>query len=137
MVRFTKNMETGIKEIDDQHKMLMDKINSVLDAKAQAQKSTKNQLYDMLIIFFDSAKDHFKYEEQLMEFSFYPDLEVHKATHDIFSVRFDEFLREYQRSPKSPNILLRINDSVGKDLADHIHHHDKPFAIYYNDKLTS
>ena len=76
---------TGIREIDTQHKRLVELINALYDAmsKGQAQQLLTPILNELV----KYTVSHFSAEERLMVKAGYPDYAAHKKVHEEFTAK--------------------------------------------------
>jgi len=90
MFRWSSDFETGINEIDNQHKKLVS-IGAKLEDMLYAGYSV--DYYDYIIETINELKDyteyHFSYEEKRMEECGYDRLESHRMEHLYFVKRID------------------------------------------------
>ena len=93
MFSWRENYETGINEIDDQHKKLVS-IGRKLEDMLYAGYSI--DYYDYIIETINELKDyteyHFSYEEKRMEECGYDSIETHRMEHLYFIKRIDRLL---------------------------------------------
>ena len=75
------NFETGIPEVDTQHKHLVDIINTLADSIGHTSMET---LKDIVGRLKDYALYHFQTEEKIMEDAGYRGLQEHRAEHAGF-----------------------------------------------------
>lgn len=75
------SFETGIDEVDAQHRRLVEIINSLAEGIGRASMT---DLHDVLSQLKDYAQYHFRTEEGIMEAQAYPGLEDHRAEHRAF-----------------------------------------------------
>lgn len=105
-ITWKTELDTGIKEVDQQHKKIVEYINRLYDACNLKDSNTKevknvaNQIIDYTI-------SHFSFEEELLEKSGYTDTENHIETHIKFTKSVFGFID-------------RIED--GEDVADDLFH---------------
>lgn len=86
---------TGIREIDVQHKRLVDIINEFYDARqSQCPQAVLNVILSRLI---DYAWHHFDFEEALISRLNNPGLEEHKAQYQQFRDKIKEILNHKDR----------------------------------------
>ncbi len=78
-------LNTGIPEIDTQHKRIVDYVNQ-LDEAISINKG-KDRIGEILDNLLDYTNSHFVFEETLMEQAGYPMLAPHKRLHDAFRTR--------------------------------------------------
>lgn len=75
------SLETGITEVDAQHKRLVEIINSLIDAIGHAHPSTLKHIVGQLK---DYTLYHFQTEEKIMEDAGYAALAEHREEHAMF-----------------------------------------------------
>jgi hemerythrin len=128
-ITWSKDFSVKVREIDAQHKTLVEKINqlhqSLLDNKGrEAQKIIIEGMVDY-------ANVHFETEEKYMRRLKYPGYQTHKAEH----VRFAEKAFELQkRSNDSGFVLtLEIMSFLKNWLQEHILVIDKEYSEFFNE----
>lgn len=78
---WTQDLDTGFKDIDDQHKILVERINSFYKAWGPGNFiDSKITLRDLI----DYTIEHFAYEEKMLEEANYFMTEPHKKVHQNF-----------------------------------------------------
>lgn len=79
LIEWNDSFSVKIDSIDEQHKKLVDLLNSLNEEMVQGtgQNALKKILGDVVAY----TQYHFKYEEDLMEETEYPDFEVHCCEH--------------------------------------------------------
>lgn len=77
------------------------------------------------------AKNHFLYEERMMEKMGYPDLEDHKKLHSIFVEKMMGHQRKYLKKTDERAVLVSEMDKFLRDwLLDHVTNADKKMVEY-------
>lgn len=76
-----KSFETGIDEVDAQHRQLVEIINEL---EAGIGRASIKDLQGILSRLKEYAQHHFRTEEGIMEAKTYPGLKDHKAEHRTF-----------------------------------------------------
>ena len=89
LVDWTKGLATGIPLIDEQHKMLLNYINSLHSAMKRGVTDT--ELLNILNVLYDYTVSHFSTEEQFFSHSDYADTQKHREIHRKFTDRIAEF----------------------------------------------
>jgi hemerythrin len=106
------SLETGIPDIDAQHKQLIDKMNELIKAiQGNQDQATIQRIVSSLS---SIANLHFGYEETCMNRYRCPIAEKNKMLHSLFTRNFSEIRRELLLSGSSPELKTRIE----KDLLD-------------------
>ena len=124
----TKDLETGNRIIDNEHRELLNAVNALLDAcsagKGRAQVSSTVKFLN------DYVDRHFAHEEQLQKQSGYPGYEAHHAFHE----KYKQTLREITAG-MSDNCsiadLAKLNGHVSL-LVSHIRTEDKKLGAFLN-----
>ncbi len=79
---WTDDLATGSQEIDAQHRTILERINSMLDACTQGKG--KQEVGSILPFLEEYAINHFDAEERLMKSKGCPGYQAHKAEHIEF-----------------------------------------------------
>ena len=84
----------GIEELDEQHKQLVDLLNSLIQSinRGEHDEAVKQALRGMV----DYVSYHFAAEEDLMNKVDYPDFESHRKQHNAFVVKITNYLKRMQ-----------------------------------------
>jgi hemerythrin len=114
---------TGFKDIDAQHKKLVNLINSLFDAIGQKNRKTLlNQAFTELVNY---AVYHFDLEEKLMIQYKYPDYANHKKEHLLFVEKVNKYLADFDKG--DDKVLLKIINFLKDWLLQHIMGTDKQY----------
>ncbi len=136
-MKWDERFVIGIKEVDEQHKKLVDLINELYDAVKNPEKSME-VIDRVLKELIDYAHYHFSTEEKLMEQYNYPELEMHKKQHNAFKNKVQKFLEERESSPdQKRNLTLEVMKFLKDWLILHIMGVDKKFGPYIITKMNS
>lgn len=120
----------NIKEIDVQHKKLVELINLLHDAmKAGQGKDALGKVLNELISYTVS---HFGTEERLFQQHGYPDIAKHKKEHEDLKKKAIELKTEFEKGAAmiTPNVLNFLRDW----LTNHIMKVDKAYSAFLNGK---
>ena len=89
--KWKERFETGIEEIDKQHKRLFEIGTQIYNL---ASKDDGTDHYDAIVGLIHELKDytvyHFRYEEEQLEKANYSDIEAHKMEHQRFIDKLNE-----------------------------------------------
>lgn len=126
------DLAVGVKEIDDQHKELFNKITELFDAcnvgKGKEQiDSTVKYLQEYVVL-------HFSSEEKLQKQYNYPDYINHKAQHDQFIKDFLELKLSIHTDGITGLLLIKLNKVLVDWLINHIRKTDKVFGVFLKEK---
>ena len=123
LLTWNESFSVGVKSIDQQHLGLFGMVNELHDAMMKGQAQTAaGPLLDKLVRY---TRDHFAYEERLMEAAKYPQLAGHRVHHSDLTHQVEEFVARYKRGDGTLNIeLLRF---LSNWLTRHIQQEDKGY----------
>ena len=105
VLKWTQDLEIGIKSIDDQHRQLINIINEL--HLAVEQNKGNETIIHMIDKLHQYADSHFRDEEAILEKHEYPDLEDHVLEHEEFIAKLDELKSKYLSSKEALTIHLR------------------------------
>lgn len=128
ILKWGKEFELGIPEIDQQHKKLVDILNSFyteLAGNVDRDEAIKH--------FFDDLEryliSHLKFEEEFMQQMGFDNFESHKKVHDMFIKLYQEEKERYLNgNKKALNELVALSLSW---LLNHIAKTDRKYAEFY------
>lgn len=125
-VAWSETLDSGVKEIDDQHKTLVNMLNTLNEAiHGGWGKEARREVIDKLI---EYTKVHFAMEEGLMDSSNYPNSKAHKRQHEELIVMLKEHVRQYEQNSdtSSYNLIFFLK----RWLTEHIMRDDKLLGKY-------
>ena len=135
MITITKDMEVGVAKIDEQHKELIDRINTVvlLGSKSHSKEETQKTL-DLLGKY---VVQHFGDEEALQRECNYPKYEWHKAVHQDFIDDFLKFKEKFAKYGASLQFTIDLNNRIISWIVRHIKNVDVEFGKFYASQMAS
>ncbi len=133
-IEWTPALAVGIDKIDEQHKMLFQKVNGLIEACNQGKG--KDAVAELLGFLSNYVIFHFRDEEKLMQKHKYPDYIQHKALHDGFIKGLDELNDQLGREGPGLALVLKTNRVVVDWLINHISKKDKAVGEYLQKKGT-
>jgi hemerythrin len=125
IVSWNENLSVGVKEIDDQHKQLINMLNDLFVAMSKGEG--KAILKEMVQKLADYTKDHFREEERLMEVYCYNGYEMHKKEHDVFVKKVNDFQKKFNDDHLSS---VEVADFVQGWITNHVMKTDKLYAPF-------
>lgn len=131
-IQWRQSYDIGLKEVDDQHKELFDKINNLLDACSN--NKGKEEVKSTIDFLGDYVLTHFKSEEKLQEKYGYPEYKAHKAVHDQFVKEFADLRKRFDDEGPTLQFVAMVNRVVVDWLIKHIGNVDKAFGTFIKDK---
>ena len=129
-IKWTEAQAVGIEEIDNQHKMLFNSINDLVDAMSEGRGTEET---DKLFVFLENyILDHFKREEEYMEKYHYPDPEkdAHLAAHKDFKESFAELKDKLSAKGPARSLTMKVSSLLGSWWLSHINNIDKALGAY-------
>ncbi len=119
-----------IKEIDDQHKKLIDMINQLNDAMAQGKaKDVLGPILDKLVSY---AASHFALEEGLMQKHGYEGYADHKDKHEKMTGKVLDLQRQYKSGQAA--MTIEVMNFLKNWLDKHIVGTDMKYSAFLNSK---
>lgn len=126
VLMWTKYYKTNIKEIDEQHKELIDILNNLHEAMTRGQ--VRKEIYDIFQRLSDYITNHFATEENLMESYDYPDILEHKSEHEGLTAKTIKLKSDIDNGKMV--ITSELMDFLMNWLTNHILGTDKKMGKY-------
>jgi len=132
LIEWTSDLNTGIKQIDDDHKMLVALLNRLY--QACLYKESEGTFRSILNELAHYTVFHFKREEAFMEKMGYPHIKNHKQVHELLTSYVMNEIEKVQLdyTTKSGDELLHF---LKNWLIDHIMGMDKDIGFYNEQKI--
>jgi hemerythrin len=130
LITWNTYYSVNIKEIDEQHKKLIDLINRMYDAM-KARKG-KEVMGDVLTELVGYTAYHFSTEERLFLQSEYPEQDDHKISHDELTRKARALKNAFDQGsdPVTMDVMLFLSNWLNI----HILEVDKKYSPYLNSK---
>ena len=125
LVHWNPNLSVGSDEIDADHGILIDLLNS-LAASLEAGSGPK-VVSDALDKLVAETESHFRREEQIMERESYPELEYHRRIHEALLKEIRQFREELEGGSE---IGPEVTEFIRNWLISHIMESDKQLGGY-------
>jgi hemerythrin len=127
-IEWQDDFSVKVREIDAQHKMLVEMINSLHEAMlANKGRDMNRRTVEKMV---DYATKHFALEEKYMKQYAYSGFNQHKAEHDQFSAKALEL---QERMNKAGFVLtLEVLNFLKDWLRNHILKIDKEYSDHFN-----
>ena len=120
--QWSQDLETGIQEIDEQHKLIIGYINKVNDAAKSGNEEGLDEVLEALLEF---TITHFELEEELMEKAKYPFLKAHAMMHETLMKRLAD-LR--MRAINKENVAEELQAFLESYLSNHVMNSDHDYV---------
>ena len=130
LLNWNDSYSVNIKEIDGQHKKLIDMINTLHDAMKVGKGS--QMIGDVLKSLIDYTGSHFATEEKYMKLHGYPGYENHKKEHNQLVMQVLD-VQKNLHSGKAP-LTQEIMSFLKNWLVNHIQGEDKKYGPFLNGK---
>lgn len=131
-ITFTADLETGIAEIDRQHRQLFDRINGMLEACTQGKGRT--EIEGTVRFLEEYVYTHFKTEEDAMVRRKYAAYATHKEQHIVFTKNMVDIKKQLAEKGPTLDIILHTNHVIVDWLKNHIKTLDKAFGKFIKDQ---
>lgn len=120
---WTPSLSVGVKLIDDQHKLLFEKINKLF--KEVRSGANDELVMDALNFLDEYTKTHFGDEERYMQSINYDRYDIQKSMHTGFIGELEKLKKAYIKSGRNPTVILNANKLIVDWLTKHISFEDK------------
>lgn len=121
-IQWEEVYNTGVKEIDIQHRQLVRYVNDLNRAILQRNSQGTEQVIDELINY---TRTHFAFEETLMKDANYEFFAAHQRVHELFTARVMRYKRRFDHDE---NVAPELYNLLKRWLINHIQHDDQNFA---------
>lgn len=121
-MEWTRDLESGLPVIDEQHKRIVEFINELHDASQTGNIDETNHVMEGLLNY---TVTHFEFEEDLQEKAGYPFLKAHQRIHEIFMKKVAEIRARSNKGEDVAQELLRLLKGW---LASHIKGEDRDYV---------
>lgn len=129
-VTWKDEYNVNVKLIDDDHKRLMNLINSLkMAVRYHTGETFEKQAMDELAKY---TKVHFAREEKVMRDHSYPGYEAHKAQHDAMIERVAGYGKDYEE--RGHDAIVDLAPLVKDWLINHIYKVDQEYATFLREK---
>ena len=119
-------LDTGIPEIDRQHRRIVQYINDLHDARLTRDLSLVGQVIDEAV---DYTLSHFAFEEALMNDAGYMYSGPHKKVHELFARKVAEYQVRHQAGE---DVSEEFHGMLSRWLFNHIRNDDQSYVDAVN-----
>jgi hemerythrin len=127
-VEWTDDLSVGIQLIDDQHKMLIERLNNL--ATAVEQHHGPEKIATTLQFLIDYTDFHFSAEEHHMAAQQYPGLDLQKTRHTEFKDTLSNLEADFREEGATHELAESIDTLLGNWLLKHIRTVDVEFGQF-------
>ena len=121
ILNWTSDLDTGIAEIDNQHRRIVDYINRLNELRHTHDRAG---LSDVIGEMVDYTMSHFAFEESLMENAGYLFSGPHKKVHDLFTRKVAEM---QSRFDGGEDVTAELHGMLSRWLFNHIRNEDHAY----------
>lgn len=122
LLQWVPELDTGIAEIDTQHKRIVDYINKLHELR---QTHHRERLAEVIAEMVDYTISHFAFEEALMESAGYMFSGPHKKVHDLFTRKVAEM---QSRFDGGEDVTAELHGMLSRWLFNHIRNEDHGYV---------
>lgn len=128
-IAWTDDLNTGIVEIDNQHRRIATYINDLHTAELSGDRAAVGSVVDDMV---DYTLSHFAFEESLLEESRYPLAGPHKRVHEVLKKRVAEL---HARHKAGDHVAPELHALLSRWLVSHIKSDDAAYARHIKQHL--
>lgn len=126
LTQWRDEIETGIEDIDSQHRDLLRKVDDLL--RASKELRAQEEIARLLWFLKRYVRRHFRDEENLQLTSGFPGYKLHKAQHDWFYREVQRFEARYAREGASTVLVVQSIRMMSEWLRNHFLKMDRALA---------
>jgi hemerythrin-like metal-binding protein len=125
-IDWTPDLSVGVAAIDKQHTKLIHIINTLHEVMLRG--GTPVEVAHVLKEVVSYAKEHFGYEERMLERAGYPALAEHRAKHQAMFVEIEVYVERVRQGSNS--ISIQLMSFLKNWLVKHIKQTDKAYSAH-------
>jgi hemerythrin len=132
-MQWDASFETGIENIDAQHKVLIESFNKLYSTLASRDSSRQKQVHQIISV-YEVLRNHIRDEERILAEIEYPYLNKQIAEHQ----KYLEMFSMYRRLFEADKIRLSFSTmrETSKLVRDHILGEDKKYAAFFLERKS-
>lgn len=127
-LEWSADLELGIPEMDNQHKELVAILNQFYDAVERGERE------EGIRSIFEGADQYANYhlssEEKFLESIQYPELEAHRAMHEMYRREYRALMERYRQGDRKA--IRELTAFLLSWLYTHIQKADKKYASFFH-----
>ena len=128
-LHWVPELDTGIAEIDTQHRRIVDYINKLRDLR---ESHDRQGLSDVIAEMVDYTMSHFAFEEALIENAGYMFSGPHKKVHELFTRKVAEMQTRFEAGE---DVAVELHGMLSRWLFNHIRNEDHGYIDSVNTYL--
>ena len=134
-IEWNDSLSIGIDLIDEQHKMLIQRLNDL--SKAVEMKQGETEIMKTLEFMIDYTDFHFSSEEKHMTEQMYPGLDYQLKQHKEFKDTLAHIVEDFEEEGPTRALVTSINTFLVNWLINHIKDVDLKFGEFLKEKGIS
>jgi len=131
-IEWNDSLSVGIDLIDEQHKMLIQRLKDL--SKAVEMQQGETEISKTLEFMIDYTDFHFSSEEKHMAEQKYPGLDYQQKQHEGFKETLKHIVEDFEEEGPTRALVTSINTFLFNWLINHIKAVDLKFGEFLNDK---
>jgi hemerythrin len=131
-IEWDDSLSVNVDLIDEQHKMLIQKLADLSDAFRRGLE--QNKVMKTLEFMIDYTDFHFSAEEKVMDENNYPGLNEQKQQHEEFKTTLNDIVEDYKEEGTTTEIATAINVFLLNWLTKHIKGSDSKLGEFLTEK---
>ncbi|MHC4531957.1 MAG: bacteriohemerythrin [Planctomycetota bacterium] len=131
-IEWENSLSIGIELIDEQHKMLIQRLNDLSRAVEMMQGET--EIMKTLEFMIDYTNFHFSSEEKYMAEQKYPGLDCQQKQHEEFKDSLKRLVEDFEEEGPTRTLTTSINTFLANWLVKHIKGLDLKFGKFLKEK---
>ncbi|THB79557.1 MAG: hemerythrin [Desulfobacteraceae bacterium] len=131
-IEWTDDLSVGVGLIDEQHKMLIKRLNDLKLSLTEQQGPA--QIASTMNFLVEYTDFHFSTEEKHMEANEYPTFEAHKKMHDGFKQTLSGLEEDFEEEGATQGLADSIDTLLVNWLINHIQKVDVEFGKFLMSK---
>ena len=134
LVKWSSTFSVGVKQIDDQHKGLLDLVNDMFNHVTGDEAAEKEYFTQVIKRAVQYVKVHFNTEEQIMLHTNFRGYAEHKKAHDAFVLTVVENIKNFEAGKRL--VLSEFTKFLKEWILTHIAIMDKQYFGYFKEIAT-
>ena len=130
LIQWKPEYAVGVTEIDNQHKELMNFVNSLISHSKKNQPGENTYLIKIINSAIDHVADHFKSEEEVLSKTSYEKLADHKKEHKLITAKLLDIKNE-TKNDKGDIALYNLTVILKDYFMNHILQYDREAKEYF------
>ncbi|MFC1555177.1 bacteriohemerythrin, partial [candidate division KSB1 bacterium] len=127
-IEWNSDLDLGVPIIDNQHRKLLQSINSLLNAIIREEGF--EEAGKAIKFLQDYTKAHFATEESTMLKYAYIDYDIHRKQHQIFKNKISKYAKRHADSGSTKELATKLAKELWGWFKNHIQKVDKKFGVF-------